>query len=68
MLVLSRSNNESIMIGDEVEVTLLSISGNTVKIGITAPISVSVDRSEIYIARQRDMYLEIHAEEPMATG
>ena len=48
MLVLSRKKNESIMIGDHVEVKILSVDGDQVKIGIGAPKSVKVHRSEIF--------------------
>lgn len=50
MLVLSRRRNESIMIGDEVEVTIVDFRGDKVRIGIRAPDSVSVHRKEIYEA------------------
>ena len=53
MLVLSRKKNESIMIGDHVEVKILSVDGDQVKIGIVAPTSVKVHRSEIFEAIQQ---------------
>ena len=49
MLVLTRKSNQSIMIGDEVEVTILAISGEKVRIGIDAPRSVPVFRKEVYV-------------------
>ncbi len=49
MLVLTRKSNQSIMIGDEVEVTILAISGEKVRIGIEAPRSVPVFRKEVYV-------------------
>lgn len=48
MLILSRSIGESIRIGDVVSVTVLSVSGNQVRIGIDAPKDVAVHREEIY--------------------
>lgn len=50
MLVLTRKENESIMIGDDIEVKLLDIKDSQVKIGITAPRDVAVHRREIYLA------------------
>lgn len=47
MLVLTRKPNQSLMIGDDVVVTVLGIHGNQVKIGIDAPPNVSVDREEV---------------------
>lgn len=48
MLILSRRTDESILIGDEVKITILSVKGKQVRIGITAPPDVSVHREEIY--------------------
>ena len=48
MLALSRKANESIIIGNDVEVTILENKGDQVKIGITAPKSVPVYREEVY--------------------
>lgn len=48
MLVLSRRNDESIMIGENVEVVIVDVCGNKVRLGITAPKSVSVHRKEVY--------------------
>jgi len=48
MLILSRRTDESIVIGDEVTITILSVKGKQVRIGITAPPDVSVHREEIY--------------------
>lgn len=50
MLVLTRKADESIMIGDDIEVKLLDIKENQVKLGISAPKSVSVHRREVYLA------------------
>jgi carbon storage regulator len=48
MLVLSRHNEESIMIGDDIEVTVVGIRGRNVRLGIEAPRQISVHRREIY--------------------
>lgn len=50
MLVLSRKINESIIIGDDIEVKIVDVNGRTVKIGIEAPKDVSVHRKEVYEA------------------
>ncbi len=49
MLVLTRKANQSIMIGDEIEVSVLAIMGEKVRIGIEAPRSVPVFRKEVWI-------------------
>jgi len=54
MLVLSRQKNESIMIGDDVEITIVDVRGDKVRLGINAPRSISVHRKEIYDAIQRE--------------
>ena len=48
MLILTRREGETIMIGDDIEVEILSVKGNQVRIGITAPEEVPVHREEIY--------------------
>jgi carbon storage regulator len=55
MLVLTRKSNQSIMIGDDIEISVLSVMGEKVRIGIQAPQDVPVFRKEIY--------LEIHRED-----
>ena len=54
MLVLSRQKDESIMIGDDVEITIVDVRGDKVRLGITAPRSISVHRREVYDAIQRE--------------
>ena len=54
MLVLSRQIDQTIIIGDDVEVTIVDIRGDKVRLGINAPRSVSVHRKEIYLAVQRE--------------
>jgi carbon storage regulator len=53
MLVLTRKTNQSIMIGDDIEVSVLSVVGEKVRIGIQAPPDVPVFRTEIYLEIQR---------------
>ena len=52
MLALARKINQSIMIGNDIEITLLEIKGDQVKIGINAPKSVPIYRKEIYVQIQ----------------
>lgn len=52
MLVLSRKKGETIMIGDQIEVKVISVEGDQVKLGILAPKSVKVHRSEVFEAIQ----------------
>jgi carbon storage regulator len=54
MLVLSRHRDESIMIGDDIVVTIVDIRGDKVRLGIDAPSDVPVHRQEIYEAIQRE--------------
>lgn len=54
MLVLSRKTNESIMIGDNVEIKIVEVKGDYVKLGITAPRSIAVHRKEIYEAIKKE--------------
>jgi carbon storage regulator len=48
MLVLTRKTNQSIMIGDDIEVSILSVSGEKVRLGINAPRDIAVFRREVY--------------------
>jgi carbon storage regulator len=54
VLVLTRKGNQSIMIGDEIEISVLAIMGEKVRIGIDAPRSVPVFRKEVYVEIQQD--------------
>ncbi len=54
MLVLSRQKNESVMIGDEVEITIVDVRGDKVRLGISAPRSIPVHRKEIYELIQKE--------------
>ncbi|MEO6056263.1 MAG: carbon storage regulator CsrA [Gemmatimonadales bacterium] len=54
MLVLSRQRDETIMIGDDIEITVVDIRGDKIRLGINAPRHVSVHRKEVYEAIQRE--------------
>jgi carbon storage regulator len=54
MLVLSRQKDESIIIGDDIEITIVDVRGDKVRLGINAPRSISVHRKEVYEAIQRE--------------
>jgi carbon storage regulator len=54
VLVLTRKSNQSIMIGDEIEVSVLSIMGEKVRIGIQAPRNIPVFRKEVYLEIQQE--------------
>lgn len=54
MLILSRKTNQKIRINDDIEITIIDVRGDQVKIGITAPRSVKVFREEVYIGIQRE--------------
>lgn len=54
MLVLSRQRDETIMIGDDIEITVVDIRGDKVRLGISAPASVPVHRKEVYEAIKRE--------------
>ena len=64
MLVLTRRTKQSIMIGDDIELTVLSVSGEKVRIGIEAPDDVSIFRKEVYARiedeRSSDNVRELH--------
>ncbi len=54
MLVLSRQRDETIMIGDEIELTVVDIRGDKVRLGIKAPVRIAVHRKEVYDAIRRE--------------
>jgi carbon storage regulator len=54
MLVLTRKSNQSIMIGDEIEVSVLSVLGEKVRVGIQAPRDIPVYRKEVYLEIRQD--------------
>lgn len=53
MLILSRNETQSIIIGDDIKITVLGINGKQVRIGIEAPDDIPVNREEIYIRKQK---------------
>ncbi|NLY74099.1 MAG: carbon storage regulator CsrA [Firmicutes bacterium] len=57
MLVLTRKLNESIMVGDNVKITIVDVKGDQVKLGITAPREVAVHREEVYREIQKENQL-----------
>ena len=54
MLVLQRTLEETVVIGDDIEVKIVDVRGDKVRLGITAPKTVSIHRKEIYDAIQRE--------------
>jgi len=63
VLVLTRKGNQSIMIGDDIEISVLAIMGEKVRIGIEAPRSVPVFRKEVWVDIQQDREGEV-ADDP----
>ena len=63
MLVLTRKSNQSIMIGDDIEVSVLSIMGEKVRIGIQAPRDIPVFRKEVYLSILREK-MSTHGGQP----
>ncbi len=66
MLVLTRKSNQSIMIGDDIEVSVLAIVGEKVRIGIQAPRDVPVFRKEVYLEIQDERRDGLKSEEVVA--
>ncbi len=54
MLVLTRRLNQSIKIGDEIEITVIEVRGDQVRLGVTAPRNVAVHRNEVYLQIQQE--------------
>lgn len=61
MLVLSRNVDESLMIGDDIEITVLEVRGKQVRLGIEAPKGTSVHRAEVYVRIQQAGHREAQA-------
>jgi len=55
MLVLTRRPGETVVIGKEIQVVILAVNGAQVRVGISAPPSVTVDREEIHLRKQREV-------------
>lgn len=69
MLILTRRVGETLMVGDDVSVTVLGVKGNQVRIGVNAPKEVSVHREEIYQRIQREKLGKLaHLEAAMQSG
>ena len=68
MLVLTRKTNQSIMIGDAIEVSILSVTGDKVRIGIDAPRDVAVFRKEVYEAMDENETAGASADGASADG
>lgn len=70
MLVLSRQRDESIIIGDNVVITVVDVRGDKVRLGIDAPVEIPVHRREVYEAIQREnrRATEISADEAREVG
>ena len=64
MLVLSRQRDESIMIGDDVEITIVDVRGEKVRLGINAPAHIPVHRKEVYEAIKREKEAAAHGGPP----
>lgn len=65
MLVLTRKKGESILIGDGIEISILEVSGDNVKIGIKAPVEVAILRKELYVSVEN---MNLNAEKSLITA
>lgn len=59
MLILSRKTGEKLIIGDDIELTILGIKGNQVRVGVNAPKDVSVHREEVYLRIQNEKHADV---------
>lgn len=65
MLVFSRNKGETIIVGDDIEITIVDIRGDTVRIGVSAPKEISVHRREVYDAIRRENRANAGGGEPL---
>jgi len=68
MLILTRRVGETLMIGDDVQVTVLGVKGNQVRIGVNAPKEVSVHREEIYERIKREQQSQLPEDSTESAG
>lgn len=65
MLVLTRKVNESIMIGDDIKITVVEVKGDQVKLGISAPKRVAVHREEVYLEIKKENTMAAESKIPI---
>ena len=68
MLVLTRKLNESIMIGNDIEITVLAVEGEQIKLGINAPKHIEIHRKEVYLSIQQENNQAVNTEVNLLTN
>ncbi len=68
MLVLTRKLKESIMIGNDIEITILAVEGEQIKLGINAPKNIDIHRKEIYLSIQQENNQAVNTEVNLLTN
>ena len=68
MLVLTRKLNESIMIGNDIEITVFAVEGEQIKLGINAPKKIEIHRKEIYLSIQQENNQAVNTEVNILTN